>query len=69
MIDDLVTHTLVLARCLTTRIRQRLHSADPHRDRGSTLELVIITLGLMGLAGLLLAAITGAVKSRTAQIK
>ena len=35
----------------------------------STLEMVIITLGLIAVAGLLVAAITAAVTSRTAQIK
>ena len=39
-------------------------------DRGlSTLELAIIALGLMAVAAILIAAITAAVRSRTADIK
>ena len=40
------------------------------RDGGlGTLELVIITLGLVTVAGVLVAAITAAVTNRTSQIK
>jgi hypothetical protein len=43
---------------------------DPERERGlGTLEMVIITLGLMAVAGLLVAAITTSVTSRTSKIK
>jgi hypothetical protein len=39
-------------------------------DRGlSTLELAIIALGLMAVAAILIAAITAAVRNRTADIK
>lgn len=50
------------------RIRERLHHGG-HDSGVSTLEMVIIALGLMAVAGLLVAAITVAVTSRTNQIK
>ena len=67
-------YALTLARTLHAGLRQRLHPddqpADQANDAGlSTLEMAIIGLGLMAIAGLLVAALTGAVTRRTNQIK
>ena len=51
---------------LTTSLRARRSRKD---DGASTLEMVIIALGLMAMAGLLIAALTTAVTSRTSKIK
>ena len=70
MIDDLVTHSLVLARCLGVAVRARLHRTESRMEDGmSTLEVVIIALGLMAVAALLVTAITAAVTRRTNQLK
>lgn len=70
--DDLIQPILILLRAELTRARAAVHT----RRRGttveagvSTLEMVIIALGLMAVAGLLVAAITAAVTRRTGQIK
>lgn len=70
--NELITPLQITLHALTGRfvrgVRQRLRG--PAGDDGvSTLEMVIITLGLVGVAGLLVAAITAAVTSRTSQIK
>jgi hypothetical protein len=74
MIDHLVTHAVVLAHCLTSGVRSRIRRRGSGDDRAgeagvSTLEMVIIALGLMAVAALLVAAITAAVNRRTSQIK
>jgi hypothetical protein len=70
MIDDLVTHSLVLAQCLFAGVRARLRGAESQGEDGmSTLEVVIIALGLMAVAALLVTAITAAVTRRTNQLK
>lgn len=51
---------------LTTSLRERRSRGD---DGASTLEMVIIALGLMAMAGLLIAALTVAVTNRTDKIK
>lgn len=51
---------------LTTSLRERRSGCD---KGASTLEMVIIALGLMAMAGLLIAALTTAVTSRTNKIK
>ena len=69
---DLLLPLLVLADVHRHRLTQRWASAqdDPRHDRGlGTLELVIITLGLVTVAGVLVAAISGAVNARTSKIK
>ena len=63
----LLTTTLTVLGALTGRLR------DGWRERGteagaSTLELVILILGLITVATLLVATLTAAVKSRTDQI-
>lgn len=72
MTDDLILPTLIFVRGLTARARsglaQRARGVD--RERGvSTLEMVIIALGLVAVATLLVVAITAAVTRRTDQIK
>lgn len=82
MITDLTTHAAVLAQCLDNGLRQRAtrHARRRHDqstvwsrrrrpDDGSTLEMVILVLGLMAIAGLLVAALTGAVTRMTNQIR
>ena len=65
--NALVTTTLTVLGALTGRIRTGL--ADRGTDSGaSTLELVILVLGLITVATLLVATLTAAVKSRTDQI-
>lgn len=56
---------------LLSFVLDRLRQTWAHRgDAGvSTLEMVIIALGLMAVAGLLVAAITAAVTSRTNQFQ
>jgi hypothetical protein len=59
---------ILLARILTGALRDRL--ARARADGGiSTLEVAIIVLGLMAVAGAVTAAIAAAVSNRTAQIK
>lgn len=63
----LLTTTLALLSALTGRIRTTWD--ERATDRGaSTLELVILILGLVTVATLLVATLTAAVKSRTDQI-
>lgn len=65
--NELLTTTLTVLRALTGRIRAGV--ADRGTDAGaSTLELVILVLGLVTVATLLVATLTAAVKSRTDQI-
>jgi hypothetical protein len=67
-----LTPLLVTLAALHQRLRQgilaRVHGGDSESG-ASTLEMVIITLGLITVAGVLVAAITAAVKSHTEQIK
>ena len=70
--DDLIQPTLIILRARWARacavLDARRRSADG--DAGvSTLEMVIIALGLMGIATVLIAAITVAVTRRTNQIQ
>jgi len=65
--EDLILPLLIIVRGLTARARTRVsHSGD---GGVSTLEMVIITLGLIAVATLLVTAITLAVTRRTDQIK
>ena len=52
---------------LRSSLRSRL--VDNPESGASTLEIVIITLGLIAVAGILVAALTAAVQSRTNQIQ
>lgn len=67
---DLATYAVTLARILGIGVRQRMAQRDPLEDAGiGTLEMVIIALGLMAIAGILVAGLTAAVTRRTSQIK
>ena len=62
---------LTFVRAFAAAVRQRAAGPAPSssRDLGaSTLEIVVIALGLFLVAGVLVAAITAAVNSRLAQI-
>jgi hypothetical protein len=66
-------HVLVLTAWLqaqASHLRSSLRSriGDDPEAGASTLEMVIITLGLIAVAGILVAALMAAVQSRTAQI-
>ena len=66
-------HVLVLTAWLqaqASHLRSSLRSRLGHDTEvgASTLEMVIITLGLIAVAAILVAALTAAVQSRTAQI-
>lgn len=55
---------------LSDRTQSRLDRTRGSGDEGmTTLELVVLGLGLFLLAGAVVAVITGAVNSRTSQIK
>lgn len=66
-----LTAALIAVRGTQERMRRRLAQLrDAGDDTGvSTLEMVIIALGLMAVAGILVAAITTAVTSRTNQLQ
>lgn len=69
--DDLIGPIFLLLRLQAAQARATFNS---RRRRGgdagvSTLEMAIIALGLMAVAGLLVAALMSAVTSRTNQIK
>ena len=67
MNEDLILPLLIIVRGLTARARTRV--SDSRDDGVSTLEMVIIALGLIAVATLLVTAITLAVTRRTDQIK
>jgi heme/copper-type cytochrome/quinol oxidase subunit 2 len=64
---DLITTTLTVLGALTGRLRTGWQSRGTESG-ASTLELVILILGLITVATLLVATLTAAVKSRTDQI-
>jgi len=73
MTDNLITPAVIVWRGLAARastgLSQRLRRGEPTDDAGvSTLEMVIIALGLVAVATLLVTAITAAVTRRTNQI-
>jgi hypothetical protein len=68
----MVLTTLAVLGALTDRLRAGWaeRGAEAGAQRGaSTLELVILVLGLIAVATLLVATLTAAVKSRTDQIQ
>ena len=69
--DALIGTTLILLRLHAAHARAAFEGRRAQDgDAGvSTLEMVIIALGLMAIAGLLVAALVVAVTSRTNQIK
>ncbi len=60
--------TLTYLQAVLTRTRSRIRDRVPNDVGATTLELVIIVLGLILVAGLLVAAITAAVQRRVNQI-
>ena len=62
-----LTTTLVLLGVLTGRVRSGFERRGTQQG-ASTLELVILILGLITVATLLVGTLTAAVKSRTDQI-
>jgi membrane glycosyltransferase len=67
MIPELVAQTVVVVQVLMGAVRQRARRRD---DAGlSTLEMTILALGLLGLAGILIAALTVAINRRVGQIQ
>jgi hypothetical protein len=71
-VSEHITPLVIVLTALATRLRQGIRArlgGNPAETGASTLEMVIITLGLITVAGVLVAAITAAVKSRTDQIK
>lgn len=69
--NNLAAAALVAVRGQTSRLRRLARRRrSGHTDAGvSTLEMVIIALGLMAVAGLLVAAVTAAVTTRTNQLQ
>lgn len=65
--NALIITTLTVLGALTGRIQQGWRSRDDEQG-ASTLELVILILGLITVATLLVATLTAAVRSRTDQI-
>lgn len=67
--NELIATLMVLSRGAARRLRRSLAAAGDSEAGLSTLEMVILALGLMALAATLVAALTMAVTSRTEQIK
>jgi hypothetical protein len=70
--DDLIVPTLIMLAGLAARARSGLSlraNGAGAEEGASTLEMVIITLGLIAVATILVAAITVAVTRRANQIK
>ena len=66
MLDELTAPTALTLRILTGLLRRD----RPRGDEGATtLELVVLALGLLTVAGLLVAALTVAVNGRIGQIR
>lgn len=68
MLDTLIP-LVAVTYALTGRLRQGLRTRVRSQTGASTLEVVVIALGLLLAAGVAVAAITAAIKSRTDQIK
>jgi len=67
VIETLTTHLTLAAHMLGHAVRRRERVQD---DAGmSTLEVVVIAVGLLVIAGIAVAALTAAVNRRIAQIQ
>ena len=67
MFDELTAHTALTLRMLTGLLRRDRQATG---DEGATtLELVVLALGLLTVAGLLVAALTVAVNGRIGHIR
>ena len=67
--NDVLVPAAILLAGLTSRAKRRLAQRARGDDGVSTLEMVIIALGLVAIATLLVTALTLAVTRRTDQIK
>jgi len=67
--NDILVPVTILLGGLTSRAKRRLAQRAHGDDGVSTLEMVIIALGLVAIATLLVTALTLAVTRRTDQIK
>ena len=67
--NDVLVPAAILLAGLTSRAKRRLAQRAQGDDGVSTLEMVIIALGLVAIATLLVTALTLAVTRRTDQIK
>jgi Flp pilus assembly pilin Flp len=63
---DALTQTVAI---VVAGLAARLRRLSSDETGASTLEIVIITLGLIAVAGILVAALTAAVTRRTEQIQ
>lgn len=63
----LTTPLILAVRLLGTAVRHRARADD--QDGMSTLEIVIIALGLLTIAGIAVAALTAAVNRRVGQLQ
>lgn len=66
MLDELTTHTALTLRMLNGLLHRDRRRGD---EGATTLELVVLALGLLTVAGLLVAALTVAVNGRIGQIR
>jgi hypothetical protein len=70
MDENTITAALIAFGGMQARLSRQLATVRDGDDVGvSTLEMVIIALGLMAVAGILVAAVTAAVTSRTNQLQ
>ncbi|MEO6821368.1 MAG: hypothetical protein ABI468_02385 [Candidatus Nanopelagicales bacterium] len=70
MDETTITAALIAVGAVQARLSRQLAAVRDGDDAGvSTLEMVIIALGLMAVAGILVAAVTTAVTSRTNQLQ
>ncbi|HEY7859383.1 MAG TPA: hypothetical protein VIC82_12875 [Candidatus Nanopelagicales bacterium] len=70
MDENTITAALIAFGGMQARLNRQLATVRDGDDVGvSTLEMVIIALGLMAVAGILVAAVTAAVTSRTNQLQ
>jgi Flp pilus assembly protein TadG len=70
MDENTITAALIAFGGAQARLSRQLAAVRAGDDVGvSTLEMVIIALGLMAVAGILVAAVTAAVTSRTNQLQ
>lgn len=67
MLDELTTHTNMTLRMITGLLHRDRQA--PGDEGATTLELVVLALGLLTVAGLLVAALTVAVNGRIGQIR
>ncbi len=67
MLDELTAHAALTLRMLNGLLRRDRQA--PGEEGATTLELVVLALGLLTVAGLFVAALTVAVNGRIGQIR